>query len=175
MRAHLQFRVKSTTGHRHSHLTFITFAACRCSPPWYFTLHLRVLLWSALVGWKVRFDVTINWPPSSVCVCASFFPGWFHWRTGGEVGQEWSTEQDAVCAPVAPSSFMDKWMESGSPATVTTFTAENLRADHLDINYFLSEATWLNTCFRYNIKCNHIWSTKADPAGNQNKKKKGKR
>lgn len=113
----------------HLRLTFRTFSALWCCPPWYCTLHCRLVLWSALVGWKVRSDVTLNWPPSSVCVFSSFSPGWFHLKTGGAVGQEWSTEQDAACAPVT-SSFTDKRMGSGAPATRTMFMGEELRADH---------------------------------------------
>lgn len=143
-------------------------SACWRAPLWYSTLHLRSLLWSALVGWKVRRDVTMNWPPSSACVCTSSSPGWFHVRTGGWGGQEWRTEQDAVCAPVASSSPTDKLMGSGLPATVPTIVGEVVTS-----RPFLkqrSEAAWLNTCFRDSIRCSHFGPTKADPG----KKKKMK-
>lgn len=98
------------------HFTVRTSNVLWCCPPLYVTVHCKGLLWSALVGWKVRVDVAFHWPSSSCCDWKLAFPEWLQVKTGREVGQEWDTEQDAVWPSI--TSLTDKLM--GFSSSVTT-------------------------------------------------------
>lgn len=104
---------------RYLHITLRSDLSSCCCPPLYLMLHRNNLLWSSLEGWKLRVDVVLCCPWLS-CVCwISSRPRWLQVKTGGDVGQEWVTEQDTEAVlPTLILPLTDKDM--GPPLSATS-------------------------------------------------------